>query len=458
MKGARSVRRLLLVAALGATTVAVVSTASGTSAAPIGCTTDMCAGGEFHALAAPVRAVNYTAAADRKLIGTSFSADLLSAWLDPQTTEASDVLSVAVTITAVSPKATGWVKIYPRGGAIPVASALAVKAGQSVSNLVFVKPDATGFITINTANGLAPTAGVDIGITVDVVGWFSTSAYDQRLDPVTPSVPDLGPRGARLVASGAPVRLVDNVAVTAAAPLELDFNAGTPLASVGGSLAAVEAVLLNVTGATPTVPAPVTVQPEAGAPAVRSATFYTGKTRSTLVVSRIGSDGKVRVYNGAGSVKVSVDVVGVFKNGVAENLTAGRIVPLSIPFRVFDTRSAAFGAVPLGPNQAEDWSFAAFANSVKIGGLSVGAQSGLLGNLTNYSLARQYPTVAVSSSLTVYRPQVARPAAATNLTSYEATPITNMVIVPFGTNAVDRVYNKAGYAHYLLDVYAVVLS
>ena len=42
----------------------------------------------------------------------------------------------------MSPKSTGWVKIYPSGTAVPVASALAVKAGQSVSNLVFVKPDA----------------------------------------------------------------------------------------------------------------------------------------------------------------------------------------------------------------------------------------------------------------------------------------------------------------------------
>ena len=39
-----------------------------------------------------------------------------------------------------------------------------------------------------------------------------------------------------------------------------------------------------------------------------------------------------------------------------------------------------------------------------------GAQGALFGNLTNMSLARQYPTVPVASSITAYRPQVARPA------------------------------------------------
>jgi hypothetical protein len=34
----------------------------------------------------------------------------------------------------------------------------------------------------------------------------------------------------------------------------------------------------------------------------------------------------------------------------------------------------------------------------------------------------------------------------------------NMVMATFGANQTIRVFNKLGYAHYILDVYAVVLS
>ena len=45
----------------------------------------------------------------------------------------------------------------------------------------------------------------------------------------------------------------------------------------------------------------------------------------------------------------------------------------------------------------EDWSFEAFANSVRLNGVDVGDQSGLFGNLTAVGLERLYPTEAVKS-------------------------------------------------------------
>ena len=110
----------------------------------------------------------------------------------------------------------------------------------------------------------------------------------------------------------------------------------------------------------------------------------------------------MRIYNRAGDTNVVVDVMGYLVNGAAETTRAGRVVPLTAPFRAFDTRQAAFGTVPLGPGQAEDWSFAAFSDSVNIGGVPLGNQTALLGNLTNASLARQSRTVPVNSYLTVY--------------------------------------------------------
>ena len=142
---------------------------------------------------------------------------------------------------------------------------------------------------------------------------------------------------------------------------------------------------------------------------------------------------------------------------LGDETTTGRVVPLAFPFRAFDTSAAAFGSAVLGPNQSEDWSFAAFANSVKVGGLAVGPQNALIGNLTSTALTRQYPTVPVSSSLAVYQPGAGLPVVA-NVNSGEGLTTANATLFTFGTNAVSRVYNRAGYAHYLLDVYAVVLS
>ena len=102
-------------------------------------------------------------------------------------------------------------------------------------------------------------------------------------------------------------------------------------------------------------------------------------------------------------------------------------MPLGAPYRVFDTREAQWGAVPLGPGQAEDWSFSDFAGSVTIGGVEVGKQLGVIGNLTSAALTRQYPTIAVASFLTVYPSDAAVRPTSANLNMTEGPPVPNMV-------------------------------
>ena len=133
------------------------------------------------------------------------------------------------------------------------------------------------------------------------------------------------------------------------------------------------------------------------------------------------------------------------------------MVPLSAPYRVFDTREQQWGGVPLGPGQAEDWSFADFAKSVTIGGVEVGNQSGVIGNLTSASLTRQYANQPVGSFLTVYPSDSDRPTSA-NLNMIEGAPVPNMVIMKYSAATTVRVYNYAGYNHYVYDASAVILS
>ena len=126
----------------------------------------------------------------------------------------------------------------------------------------------------------------------------------------------------------------------------------------------------------------------------------------------------------------------------------------------FDTREAAFGNVELGPGQAEPWSFADFVASVNIGGVAVGNQMAVIGNLTSASLRRQYASQAASSYVSVFPDQLPtgqRPATS-NLNMVENVPVPNLAVVKYGASSTAWVYNFNGYAHYLFDASAVVLA
>lgn len=468
---------------LGAvTTVAWVGTAS---SAGTPCT--LCAGGEYHAIA-PVRVfdtrsaaanggvgpINDVAPNGAKAIGPtspSFDIDLLglstssfvNRWL-PAGTSSSDVLAVVAGITVVAPTSDGYLGVYPPGVPPTVPSAVVnYRTGKTVSNLAILRPNSSGRLSLSTFGVAAGT----VDVFVDVFGWMSTSTY-------TNGTPDdtTDERGARLVPVE-PKRILDTRNDAAAdTPLGAGGTLTLPIRGVlerGGSAVVVPndpnvvGVLMNLTVVQPTADGFVSVLPAApsGVPGTANAVTSPGLVKGTLAMMPVGPDGSVVLYNSAGSTNVVVDVMGYLLDGQPEASRTGRVVPLATPFRVFNTRDAAFGSVPLGPAQSEDWGFTAFANSVNIGGVAVGKQLGVLGNLTNASLARQVPTGSVTPSyLTVFpSPGTASPPPLiANLNSVEGAPVGNLALVKFGANEVVRVYNARGYAHYVLDVNAVVLS
>lgn len=469
MKGVRSVRRLFVAAALAAGAIAV---APGGAPTPVAAACTMCAGGEFHALAAPVRVYSSDSPGvnegtpGRKALGTILDVDVLGStdpatfendWL-PVGVDPSEILAVALVLSADAPTGNGDFRVYPSGGAAASPSAVNFNAGVSVSNMAIVRPNpANGRIAVQTA-GTGTT-----GVKVDVVGWFSTSGY------IAESGLEADARGARLLGMPAPVRILDtrngaaaDTPVAAGATIELDIRNATVF-STGAAvtqLAAgtVSSVVVNVTAVFPAANTTITVLPEAGAPTTTSLLATAGDIRAGMAVVKVGADGKIRLTNAsAGASNVLVDVMGYFKDGELETTRTGRVVPLSQPFRVLRTDLPAFGAVPLGPGQAEDWSFAAFSNSVNIGGVSVGSQSALLGNLTNNRLTRLYATTSVRAHMTVYPPSSSLPGVS-NLNTLDGRLTGNMVMATYGANQTVRVLNAAGYAHYILDVYAVVLS
>jgi hypothetical protein len=185
-----------------------------------------------------------------------------------------------------------------------------------------------------------------------------------------------------------------------------------------------------------------------------------------MAIHPLGPDGKIHLFNLAGEVRMVVDVVAYLQRGAPENTREGRVVPLRSPFRAFDTREAEHGDQPLGPGQAEDWSFESFANDVRIGSEPIGAQSALIGNLTLTELQPQYPRAAPAlTHMTAYPSPSGgstTPPLVSNVNIGQGDTVPNLALLPYGTSDPGpysiRFYNRAGYVDYLLDVYAVVLD
>ncbi|MFZ9481642.1 MAG: hypothetical protein ACO3AV_02005 [Ilumatobacteraceae bacterium] len=480
----RRARRLMVAccAVLAASSVTVPAAVPQVSA-------DVCAlgpGGEYHAVtparvfdSRSDRSVNDVAPLGSKPMSASdptFSLDLLglatpgfqAAWL-PADVEASDVLAVVASVTIVNPTQKGNLAAFPTG-TTSTSSLLNFGIGQNVPNLGVLRANAEGKVTIRLHSDVTGRADV----LVDVFGWFSSSCYDAG----TP-LDSTDERGARLVPVD-PGRILDTrFSSTTTAddqPLGAQRQRGLKIRgaqALGGSVIVpddpdVVGVVLNVTAVQPTSRTYVSVVPElaVGAiPATSNLNVLPGAVKANLVIVPVGADGRVRLYNHAGRTNLVVDVMGYLLDGEDVATRRGRVVPLATPFRVFDTRAAGFGSVPLGPSFAEDWSFANFASSVKIGGVSVGAQMGLIGNLTNAELRRQYPGWPVNRSyLTVWptpatsgpRPTVSVLNSVEN--SPNPNPVPNMALIKYGVDQQVRFFNYQGYAHYLLDVSAVVLD
>jgi len=369
---------------------------------------------------------------------------------------ATDVLAVAVSITVVNPTKDGYLQVYPTGAAAGVSSVLNYAAGQNVPNLTVLTVGAGGKITVSL---VTPTAGT-ADVLVDVFGWFSTSTYatsGARLIPVGPAriydsrVASFNPTGLPL-GQGASVKLGIRGA-----------NSQNPnITAVVPNSPNVVGVVINVTGINDQPGSVGTFVSVLPAPPVQPVTtsnlnLTPGQIKANLVVVPVSADGSIWLYNNGGQTHLAVDVVGYMLANQDPNTRLGRVIPLTSPFRAFDTRLPAFGNVPLGPGQSETWSFSKFVASVTLGGQAVGNQIALLGNLTGTALTRVFPATPVSTYVTLYPSDVTTPLSS-NINVTEGANVPNMSIVKLGADGGIKAFNNAGSIHYLFDVSAVVLQ
>jgi hypothetical protein len=399
----------------------------------------------------------------------------LPAFADANGDGADDnVLAVAVNITVISPTQLGYLQAYGKGASPGESSVVNFAPGGFVPNMAILRPGAGGKLTLHLVSPLR--AGTS-HIAIDIFGWFSSSSYTGGAS---------GGRGARVVPVG-PARVYDS---------RLDAFGGTPLGSqstvtipVRGAdsyepvitdlvpdNSNVVGVMVNITGVNwlpLSAPTFIAVVPDALAPGEEPTTsnlnLVPGQVRSVMGILPVGADGKIRVFNLGGEVDIVVDVLGYLVDGATVGTRSGRVVPLVQPYRAFDTRLASFGNRPLGPGMAEPFNFGPLVDSVKIGSEPVGAQLGVIGNLTATDLKPQYAGARAATFLTAY-PPAGTPPQISNITITEGETLPNLTLLRFGadpeaaagaacsTKTCVMFYNLAGYLHYLYDVSAVILS
>jgi hypothetical protein len=92
-------------------------------------------------------------------------------------------------------------------------------------------------------------------------------------------------------------------------------NLAVKVAGVNGIPAGVNAVLVNLTGITPTAATWLSAYADGGAlPTSSNLNLAAGTNRAVLALVPVGPDGSIDIYNAAGAVNAAVDVEGYYTN------------------------------------------------------------------------------------------------------------------------------------------------
>lgn len=257
-------------------------------------------------------AINHKVPRGQRLLDTR---DGYSSWLPspaPQVRELGvagrfgvpgNASGVVLNVTATAPTGSGFLTVWPCGAPQPLASNLNVRAGETVPNLVVVRPGAGGKVCTLTST---PTH-----VLVDLQGWmpsaFSSTAPTRVLE-TRAADGQIGYSGAKPAAGQV---------------IEVALGANAP---VGQGSAAV----LNLTATEPVSDGFVTAWPcGTSRPLASNLNYRAGQTRANAVVVAPGTGGKVCVLASA-STHLVVDVAGSIQSGFTG----------TAPVRKLDTRPA----------------------------------------------------------------------------------------------------------------------
>jgi Carboxypeptidase regulatory-like domain len=238
-------------------------------------------------------------------------------------------------VTVIAPSAGGYLTVWADNALRPTTANVNFSAGRSQADQVYAPVGANGKVDFyNGSSG-------HVRVLADVSGYFSST--------------NTTPAGAFV--STNPTRVVDTRTSQGARPVAARGTAAVHLLGVGpvpGS--GVSAVVFTVTAVSPSAGGYFTAYAGGTArPATSNLDFAAHETVGNLVVSQVGNDGAVDLYNGsAGTSQFVLDVQGYFISGSPR--VTGAYVPLT-PTRVLaqsptaaQTVTNAAGAGFAGPD------------------------------------------------------------------------------------------------------------
>ena len=326
--------------------------------------------------------------------------------------------AAVMNVTVTNSSAASYLTAYPADAAQPVASNLNWTAGATVATLVEVRLSAAGAVKIFNAAGQAD-------VIADLAGWVST--------------PTGTPGAAGLYTAMVPARLLDTRNGTGAlaggtsVALQVTGRGNIPANGVG-------AVVLNVTATNVTAATYITAWPDGTARPVAS-TFNpaAGQTLPNRVIVKVGTGGKIDLFNAAGRADLIADVSGWFSDGSVA-ASGSTFVGLT-PSRIVDTRNGSLGSA-LFPGQP-----VAVPVAGRGGVPAMSAPTPPKAVVINVTVTGG----TAASYLTVW-PNGAPQPVASDLNWVAGQTIPNLVVVGLGSDGKIALYSPAGYVDVLIDV------
>ncbi len=200
---------------------------------------------------------------------------------------ASGVSAVVLNVTATEPTSNSYLTVFPTGSSVPNASNLNFVAGATIPNRVIVPVGSGG--GVNIFNGWGK-----VHVVVDIGGWFSDSSNTVG--------------GSRFVALE-PQRILDTRGGFGQFP-----PGGTATIKLTDPAAmGITAVVMNATVTNTTAWSYLIAWPDnLGRPLASDLNYADHRTVPNLVVTKLGSDGGISLYNGNGSMHLILDLDGYY--------------------------------------------------------------------------------------------------------------------------------------------------
>lgn len=245
---------------------------------------------------------------------------------NPAPVPSSGVSAVVLNVTAYSPQATSSLVLYPSDAAKPGTRDLSFTNGQTASNAVIAKLGADGRVTV-AVNGTTDVAA-------DVEGYYASSGGSSPGGTYTPQV-SARVADSRSGGSNTGTCYPSSCATLAAngiTTVEVAGHGNVPTSGVSAVVLTVSALSTSTAGFGVVYPA------DAGTPSFRQLAFGSSDNVSTTVVTKLSSDGKIKIKAITGGFDFLVDVSGWYSTGPDQD---DSVFISQVSQRILDTRAGA---------------------------------------------------------------------------------------------------------------------